>query len=224
MDDEPGLFDLPDQAPSGVSVDRSQRGRNRETWILTATADVTITDAAALHAAAARAGEKGVTIATQADPGARDLGSTGPDVEPASDAFGPLAWLLWPTDGQDAALGAAAFRVLAVASEVVAGSEDRGTVSWKVTAKLTDVNQLRRLAAQAHPEEAAAVADSLATAWKLATDPFAPLRSIPGIAWRPGRVDVEHLRARASRQVTSKRPATSTVPGRGLVRPGARRG
>ena len=41
------------------------------------------------------------------------------------------------------------------------------------------------------------IADSLAVAWKRAADPFAPLRSIPGTAWRQGEVDVEHLPARA---------------------------
>jgi hypothetical protein len=28
------------------------------------------------------------------------------------------------------------------------------------------------------------IADSLTTAWQRSADPFAPLRSIPGIAWR----------------------------------------
>lgn len=195
---EPGLFDLPDREPSQATPEQSRRGRNRETWALTATADVTIIDAAALRAAAARAEENGVTIGMLADPGAEDPASSRPDVERASDAFDLLAWLIWPTDGQDAPLEADAFRILSVESEVVAESVDRGTVSWKVAAKLTDVNQLRRLAIQTHPDEAAEIADSLAVAWKRATDPFAPLRSIPGIAWCPGPVDVEYVRARAA--------------------------
>lgn len=78
-------------------------------------------------------------------------------------------------------------------------SVDRGTVSWTVTVKLTDVDELRRLATRAHPEAAGLIAESLAVAWARATDPFAPLRSIPGIAWRPGQVDVEHLPARVVR-------------------------
>lgn len=196
--DEPALFDLPDREPSRATPKQSQRGRNRETWTLTATADVTIIDAAAVHAAAGRAGETGVTIGMHDDPGAEDSGSSSPDVERASDAFEALAWLIWPTDGQDAPVEADAFRILSVESEVVADSVDRGTVSWKVTAKLTDVSQLRRVAIQADPDEAAAIADSLAVAWKRATDPFAPLRSIPGIGWSPGPVDVEHVRARAA--------------------------
>ena len=72
-----------------------------------------------------------------------------------------------------------------------------GTVTWTVTVKLTDVDELRRLATEAHPDAAGLIADSLAVAWQRAADPFAPLRSIPGTAWRPGQVDVEHLPARA---------------------------
>lgn len=195
---EPGLFDLPDREPSQVTPEQSQRGRNRETWAFTATAQVTIRDAAALHEAAARADENTVTISMPADPVAGDSGSSSRDVERASDAFDPLAWLIWPTNGHEAPLEADAFRILSVESEVVAESADRGTVRWTITAKLTDVNQLRRLAIQAHPEEAAAIADSLAVAWQRAADSFAPLRSIPGISWRPGQVDVEHVPARTA--------------------------
>jgi hypothetical protein len=51
--DEPGLFDLPGRVrltgPKGPL-----HGRNREAWTRTATAEVTILDAAALHEAVAR--------------------------------------------------------------------------------------------------------------------------------------------------------------------------
>jgi len=86
-----------------------------------------------------------------------------------------------------------------VASEVTAESADRGKVTWTVTVKLTDVDALRRLAADAHPEETGLIANSLAIAWQCAADPFAPLRSIPGSAWRPGQVDVHHLPTTAVR-------------------------
>lgn len=195
---EPGLFDLPDREPPQATPEQSQRGRNRETWALTATADVTIIDAAALHETAARADENAVTIGMHADPVAEDSGSSSPDVERVIDAFDPLAWLIWPTDGLDAPLQADAFRLVSVESEVVAESVDRGKVSWKVTVKLTDVNELRRLAVRAHPDEAAAISDSLAIAWQRAADPFAPLRTIPGISWRPGQVNVEHVRPRTA--------------------------
>jgi len=99
----------------------------------------------------------------------------------------------------EAALEAGAFRVVSANSEVEVESIDRGTVTWTVTVKLTDVEGLRRIAAEAHPGGAAAIADSLAVAWQGAADPFAPLRSIPGIVWRPGPVDIEHMPARATR-------------------------
>lgn len=83
-------------------------------------------------------------------------------------------------------------------SEVVGESADRCKVTWTVTVKLTHVDRLRRLAIQAHPDEAGLIADSLAAAWQRAADLFAPLRSIPGIAWQPVKVDVEHLPARTA--------------------------
>lgn len=193
--DEPGLFDLPDRVRP-TSPEKPLRGRNRETWTRTATAEVTIIDAAALHEAVARVEENAVTIGLRADPEAEE---TNPEVQPADDAFGALRWLIWPTDGMEVPLAAGAFRILSADSEIEAESIDRGTITWTVTVKLTDVDGLRRLAAEAHPGEAAAIADSLAVAWQRAADPFAPLRSIPGIVWRAGPVDTEHLPARATR-------------------------
>jgi hypothetical protein len=195
---EPGLFDLPDREPP-APPERPQRGRNRETWARTATAEVTIIDAEALHEAAARVEENAVTIGLGADPDVEDTERRGPRGEPAKDAFDALGWLIWPTYGLEGPLEAGAFQILSVDSEVVAESADRGTVTWTVTVKLTDVDKLRRLAAQAHPEEAALIADSLAVAWQRAADPFAPLRSIPGTAWRPGQVDVQRLQAKAAK-------------------------
>ena len=55
-----------------------------------------------------------------------------------------------------------ALRILSVDSDVVAESDDRAGLTW--TVKLTDVHELRQLAAQAHPDEAAVIADSLAVA------------------------------------------------------------
>jgi hypothetical protein len=106
----------------------------------------------------------------------------------AADAFDALAWLLWPTDGMDGPLEAGAFRILSVDIDVVPESDDRGTLTWTVTVKLTDVHTLSRLAAEAYPVEAGLIAESLAAAWQFAADPFAPLHSISGIAWQPGPV------------------------------------
>ena len=195
---EPGLFDLPDRERP-ATPERSLRGRNRETWARTATAEVTIVDAVALDEAAALVQENAVTIGVRADPDVDDAEAGSPDEgRLASDAFDALGWLIWPTDGMEGPLEAGAFRILSVDSEVVAESADRGSVTWTVTVKLADVDELRRFAADAHPEEAGLIADSLAAAWRLAADPFAPLRSIPGTAWRHGQVVVEHKPARVA--------------------------
>jgi len=194
---EPGLFELPDPEPQ-APPQRSQRGRNRETWARTAAAEVSIIDAAAVDEAAARAEANAVTIGSSADSVVEDPSLQDAGAEPAARALDQLAWLIWPTDGLEAPMEAGAFRIVSVECEVVGESADRGTATWTVTVKLTDVDRLRRLASQAHPDEAALITDSLAVAWQVAADPFAPLRSIPGIAWRPVKVDVEHLPARTA--------------------------
>lgn len=168
-------------------------------WALTATADVTITDASAVRQAAARPNEGFVITIPGADLGVEDSEPEAPDAEPVNDAFDALAWLIWPTEGLEGALEVGALRILSVGSEAAADSADRGTATWTATVKLTDVDALRRLAARASPDESAEISDSLAVAWQRAADPFAPLRSIPGIAWTPGRVVVEHLPARPAR-------------------------
>jgi hypothetical protein len=192
---EPCLFELPDPEPQ-APPQRPQRGRNRETWARTATAEVSIIDAAAVDEAAARAKANAVTIGSSADSVVEDPSLQDAGAEPAARALDQLAWLIWPTDGLEALMEAGAFGIVSVEREVVDESADRGTATWTITVKLTDVDQLRRLATQARPDEAALITDSLAVAWQGAADPFAPLRSIPGIAWRPVQVDVEHLPAR----------------------------
>jgi hypothetical protein len=189
---EPALFEISDRK-SPTPPEQPPRGRNRETWARMATAKVTIIDAEAVREAAARAEEGAVTIGLGAMSDHEDSEAKLPNPEAASGALDALAWLIWPTDGLESLLDANAVRILSVASEVQAESVDRGRITWTVTVKLIDVQQLRRLAAQAHPAEAGLIADSLAVAWQRAADPFAPLRSIPGIAWQPGHVEVQHM-------------------------------
>lgn len=57
---EPGLFDMPDRELA--SPGRPQRGRNRETWVRTVTAEVAVIDAEALREAALRVEENALTI------------------------------------------------------------------------------------------------------------------------------------------------------------------
>ena len=168
-------------------------------WTATATADVAITDASALQRAAARLNEGFVITVPGADLGVEDSEPEAPEAVPVDGAFDALAWLIWPSEGLEGALDAGALRVLSVESGAAADSVDHGTATWTVTVKLTDADELRRLAALASPDEAAEISDSLAVAWQRAADPFAPLRSIAGITWTPGRVVVEHLPARAAR-------------------------
>ena len=194
---EPGLFDLPARERPGA-VNRALRGRNRQTWARTVTAELTVIDAGALHEAAAHAAQNTVTIELRADPDVEDPEPGSADVAPASTAFDALGWLICPTAGMEGPLEAGAFRVVSVDSEVVSEFGDRGTVTWTVTVKLTDVDELRRGAAQAHPDAAGVIADNFVVAWQCAADPFAPLYAIPGVAWRPGQVDVEYLPAKAA--------------------------
>lgn len=192
--DQPGLFDVPDREPSTPPT-RSARGRNRETWTRTATAEVTITDAEAIHAAVVRAEDQAVTIRLDPSPPEEDTAVTGPAGGAGTDAFDALVWLVWPTDGLEALLDVGAVEVLSLDCEVEPDSIDRGRLTWTVTVKLRDVQELRRIAVQARPSQAGEVAEDLALAWQQAADPFAPLRAIPGITWQPGRVEVHHVPA-----------------------------
>lgn len=193
-----GLFDLPDPE-SAPATERTRGGRNRETWTRTATADVTIVDGQALREAAALAAESSVSIGLEHDPhqakppsvGDSEIGGTGPP--PGTSAFDSLTRLIWPTDGMEGPLEVGAFRVLSANIEVSSTSAERFRLTWTVTVKLTDVAAMRRLATKAHPAGAALIAHDLAVAWQYAADPFAPVRSIPGMAWRPGPVEVQHL-------------------------------
>ncbi len=191
----PGLFDLPDRADS-TRPERLQRGRNRETWVRTASAEVTIVDAGALREALTEA--EAHAVALDVVEIAEDAEPEDSEPTPTTEALDCPAWLIWPAQGLEELLEAGAFRLLEVNVEVAAESDDVGTVTWTVTVKLTDVDQLRRLAIQNFPDEPEAIKNSLAVAWQHAADPFRPVDSIPGITWRPGQVNVEHLRARAT--------------------------
>jgi hypothetical protein len=192
--DEPALFDLPAAEQPATSQPR-QRGRNRETWARTVTAEITVLDPAALRETARRVQEEAVTVTLPGLPHGEEAVAE-PAVNDVDHPLYALTWLLWPSVAMQAPLEAGAFRVLSEDIDVEPEPDDRGTLAWTVTVKLTDVRTLRRLAAQAHPDEAASIADSLAAAWQHAADPFAPLHAIPAIAWRPGSVTVQHVPAK----------------------------
>jgi len=198
-DVEPGLFDLPELEPEPTSRSSHappRRGRNRETWACTATAEVAIVDASSVTAALTRYLNDTVVVDAFSGEVIEDPASEDAGPDPVLPPLPQLNWLIWPTDGLEGILGEGAFRVLDVESAVTTETYDRGTITWTVTVKLTDVQLLRRVATRAHPADADLIADSLAVAWQRAADPFAPLHSIPGISWRPLSVEVEHVSAR----------------------------
>jgi len=194
---EPGLFDLPEPEPAPQSSPaRPRRGRNRETWSCTVTAAVSVDDPAAVTAELTRYQEDTVVVDAFSGEVIEDPASEEAGPDPALPPLEQLPWLIWPTRGLEELLEEGAFRVLDGTSTVLPEASDRGTLTWTVTVKLTDVQLLRRLATRAHPADADLIADSLAVAWQHAADPFAPLHSIPGISWRPLSVEVQHLPAR----------------------------
>lgn len=197
--DEPGLFDLPESAPEPTpqpSPAQPRPGRNRETWACTVTAEVTIVDAATVTAALTRYLKDTVVVDAFSGEVIEDPASEDAGPDPVLPPLPQLTWLIWPTDGLEEILGEGAFRVLDVDSAVTPETSDRGTITWTVTVKLTDVQLLRRVATRAQPADVDLIANSLSVAWQRAADSFAPLRSIPGISWRPVSVDIAHVPAR----------------------------
>lgn len=161
---------------------------------MVATAEITVLDAEAVCEAA----QERVVIELPSSGGAEDSESEPEDRPTVNSVLDAVAWLIWPTEGMEGPMEGGAFRVLWVESGVVAETDERGAATWTTTVKLTDVEQLRRIAAQAHPDAAALIAENVGIAWQYATDPFAPMRSIPGIAWQPGQVRVERVRSKAA--------------------------
>ncbi|WEV77841.1 hypothetical protein O9K63_14795 [Janibacter cremeus] len=194
--DEPGLFDMAAPEPRAPRR-RPHRGRNRETWVRTVTAEVTIIDAATLDRAAQDAERNAVSIDLGPVPDEEDIG-TAYEETPGS-SVDLIAGMIWATDGQHDLIETGAFRIKEITSEVVDDSGTSGALSWSTTVTLTHVERLRELATRAHPADGALIEDDLKVAWNHAADPYAPIRSIPGIEWQPLTVDVEHLPARPER-------------------------
>lgn len=191
--DQPGLFDAP---ASPAPVKGPPRGRKGERCLRTVTAHVTITDAGALQEAVRRAQEEGLVVdlgPIEAND-AEDLDDSLPE-----DGLDAVAWLVWPTEGMDALLESDAVRLEGVEIEVADDPSGRGVLTWSATVKLRNVPEMRRIAAEAHPDEVADIESSLEAAWRCAADPYEPIRSVPGITWTPGTVVVRHLPARPTR-------------------------
>lgn len=167
---------------------------------MTTTATITVRDRQAVRESFAESAESAYTLAVLDEPG--------PEVTKELTSLGQVAWQLWPPEGLDTAVEAGAFRVGSVGAEVVGDQGDRGTLRWEVTVKLQDVAALRRLAVEAHPDEAHQIEESLALAWQRAVDPYAPIRTVPGIDWTPVSVEVTHVPVRDSRTARRDQPAS----------------
>jgi hypothetical protein len=108
MDDQPGLFDLPEQElPATPS--RSARGRARETFARSVVVDVVVRDAAALRAEALRALGRPVPIS--AAEGDADADLLDPEEEILASSAAALGWCLEPTNGMGPLLESGAVRL-----------------------------------------------------------------------------------------------------------------
>jgi hypothetical protein len=203
MTDELALFDLPTAQPQPGPVDkRTGRGRTRETYARTVTADITVQRVPVLREAALRAYDDSPAIPVG------DADDEAPDAREqiATDSGAALSWLLDPTQDLWALLEADAMDLVSVDIDIDIDLDapTRCRARWTVTVKLRDVAAFRRVALASCPTAPAAdreeIDHSLSAAWQHAADPYAPLRHIPGITFTPVEVSVEHLHARPRRQ------------------------
>lgn len=200
MDDaEPALFDAP--APAGRPADppAGGRGLTGETYRRTVTADIKVTDIAALRDSALRHFDDSGFGAEMLDD--EVLGTNHRAEIAASDAVA-LSWVIAPAEDLGDLLRAGAVRVIDRAVEIDQSNPDYFRATWEVTIKLRDADRFRAYArAAAGPgSEAAAEADrSLAAGWEAAVPPDQPLRRIGGISWTLGSVTVEQVHGSPAR-------------------------
>jgi hypothetical protein len=196
MSDELALFDLPAPEPR-LAATRSGRGRARERYARTVTADVTVQRIPVLLDAALRAFDAGPAV----ELGEVDVDAEVPDsrAQIGQDPAAALSWLLDPLDGMWPLLEAGSALVLSAGIDVDERSATRYRLRWIVTVRLRDVAAFR-IALDACPAEDTAarteIEASLAAAWQQAAPPFAPLARIPGITWSPVEAVVAHVPAR----------------------------
>jgi hypothetical protein len=196
--DQPGLFDL-SPPPPPPPASRSGRGRARETWARTVTAEVTVVDRRVLRDEAVRRLDTGIVIGEYADD---DPDLTDPHDDVAASCAAAVQWCLEPTEGLWPLLEGA-LRIDQVEMATTDEGPARVRASWTVTVRITDAAAVRELARAACPEgddDARADVDAgFAAAWNRAADPYAPLHPIPGITWAPAGVEVEHRLRRPTR-------------------------
>jgi hypothetical protein len=98
---------------------------------------------------------------------------------------------------------AEALDVAAVEVDLTDRGEEWCRLEWTVTATIRDSQALRCMALAACPPKdrgaRATIRRSVGEAWRWASDPYAPLRHLPGIDWTPVAVTVSPQPARTPR-------------------------
>jgi hypothetical protein len=98
---------------------------------------------------------------------------------------------------------AEALDVAAVEVDLTDRGEDWCRLEWTVTARIRDTQALRGIALAACPAKdrgaRATIRRNVGEAWRWASDPYAPLRHLPGVDWTPVAVTVSAQPARAAR-------------------------
>lgn len=198
MDDEPGLFDLPEPERPAPPV-RTARGRRRERFARRVVVDVAVHDVAALRAEALRILDGAITI----DTGVLvddDEDLLTPEEEIATGSAGAVQWCVEPTEGMWPMVESGAVRIDAIDLSAEERSPTLVRASWTVTLKIDDAAQVRELALAACPADdptgRTEIEQSFAAAWHWAAPPCAPMTGIPGVTWTCVEVVVEQVPAR----------------------------
>lgn len=197
MSDQAGLFDLPDPVRSRPPT-RSGRGRARETFARTVTADVSVHDADALRAEALRALQHSVVISEAAGAEDDDLADLWEEI--SRSAAAAVQWCVEPTMGMEPLLESGMVRIGTIDLSAEERSAGLVRVAWTVTVKVLDAAAVRALALAACPATDVAtrteIEQSFAAAWNRAADPHAPLAAIPGVTWTSVDVTVTQVPSR----------------------------
>ena len=200
MDDQPGLFDLP-EPERPASPARTARGRARERFARRVVVDAAVVDAAALRAGALRTLEHTITISEGGAFDDEDDDLLTPEEEIATGVAAALQWCVEPTDGMWPLVETGAVRIDAIDLAAEERGPSQVRASWTVTVKITAAAVVRELALAACPvTDQAARAEieaSFAAAWQWAADPCAPMTGIPGVTWTCVEVAVEQVFARS---------------------------
>ncbi len=201
MDDQPGLFDLP-EPERPASPARTARGRARERFARRVVVDAVVVDAAALRAGALHTLDHTITISEGGAFDDEDDDFLTPEEEIAAGVAAALQWCVEPTDGMWPLVETGAVRIDAIDLAAEERGPSRVRVSWTVMIKITAAAAVRELALAACPvTDQAARAEieaSFAAAWQWAADPCAPMTGIPGVTWTCVEVAVEQVLARSS--------------------------